>query len=81
MFRNTNRYNLICGDDFSINMLRDSAHKRELEIFIKLNGCTNVQIQKRLLYLFITHFSPTCIKAGVVNIILVIIFQYLYPCT
>lgn len=64
MFTNTNRYNLICGDDFSINMVQDSARKREMEIVIKLKGCINVITSpvritlnsKTLLDSFITHF-------------------------
>lgn len=75
MFTNTNRYNLICGGDFNINMLFDHSHQRELKNTIELNGCMNVITSptritlnsETLLDLFITNFASINVKAGVVR--------------
>lgn len=73
-FANENKYNIILGGDFNINMLLETADKRQMDMLIKAGGCMNtISLATRitnesstLLDLFITSFAPSQTKSGVV---------------
>lgn len=74
-FANENKYNLIMGGDFNINMLVDTPAKRNLEQLVQQFGCMNVipsptritPTCSTLLDLFITNLHTSHFLAGVIS--------------
>uniref|UniRef100_A0A0K8R810 Putative outcast ele5 orf1-h 1e-40-j 4 n=1 Tax=Ixodes ricinus TaxID=34613 RepID=A0A0K8R810_IXORI len=72
---NDNHYDLILGGDFNIDMLKDSACKREFNILIETNGCvsviqspTRVTVRSEtMIDLFITNAQPDKITSGTLS--------------
>lgn len=72
LFINENKYDLVLGGDFNIDMLKDNGPRQQMDILINTNGCLNViksptrvtVHSETLIDLFITNFETDKIKAG-----------------
>lgn len=73
-FANDNRYSIIAGGDFNINMLADTPTSRQMNLVISSNGCTNLitsptritSESSTLLDLLITNYDSARTKSGVI---------------
>lgn len=74
-FVNDNKFNVILGGDFNINMLCDTSTKKHFEMLLSINGCINVitgptrvtSNSETLIDLFITNFNESSVISGIIK--------------